>query len=203
MITSVLFLIYQLYTHLDISPLKEQLNEKKYVLSATNTIEVDIPVEVPTIHPTITINPTHLPTPSPTPTTLPTRTPTLIPTKKPVENVLVNAVNEFRNVNDLGTLTIHPTLCTIADERLDILKKRTTLDNHEGFEQYKKILSSTFSQWGEVIFYSNPEYTPNDIVQKGWAQSAGHRDTLLKTEVDSGCGVQGDGFAVFIIGKKK
>ncbi len=218
MLPSVFFFLLQLYKQFETSVSHNQqktillsLPSPTPFLDSHKTQTVPIPSQTPLLNPTIRLSRTPTPLPIPTsthtPTTIPTPVPTTIPTPIPTTNSIQNGllieVNKFRKEHTKHDLTEHNKLCSIANERLHSLQQRTTLDNHEGFQQYTELLKQSFSFWGEVIHYSEPPKTPSGIVFEGWAFSEGHKQTLLSEEAFYGCGAHGGGFAVFLVSKGK
>jgi uncharacterized protein YkwD len=56
---------------------------------------------------------------------------------------------------------------------------------------------------GEITFSSSNSTSPEYAVNEGWAKStSGHRENMLNTKWNYGCGATNGYFAVFIFGKK-
>jgi uncharacterized protein YkwD len=219
MVPGLFLLMYQLYkqfTIIQTVPKISQHVEEQYVstpsvvysqphMTPTNTI---IPTIAPTIKPTVIPTATQTPTPTntpvpPTSTNIPIQKPTSTPIKKLPANEFVDEVNRFRTLHGNQQIFSDTMLCTIAEQRVNYLNQRHTLDNHEGFQSYISEIKQYFSLWGEVIYYSEPSKSPHEVVFEGWANSQGHKDTVLQQEANAGCGASHSGFAVFIIGKHK
>lgn len=158
------------------------------------------PKITPSPSPTITTLPSPSPSPSPTPTSTPS--PTIKPKPTPLPYYpLVTEVNILRKEHNLPALSAHPMLCTIAKERVTSLVNRGSLDQHEGFKAYRDTLKNSFHQWWETIFYGSPPKKPQEVVSTYWANSEGHKASLL-SQATHGCGGIKDGYAVFVLGKK-
>lgn len=158
---------------------------------------VSLPVSVP-------VQKSMYSTPTPTITPSPSLIPTMSPTNTPIPiplNPLLSAVNEFRRDNNQSRLSLHSLLCTIARERVEVISDRGSLDNHEGYPAYKNILSKSFNQWWETLFYGSSPNKSHDIVYTYWANSSGHRNSLLSSATH-GCGAEKNGYAVFELGRK-
>ncbi|MCX8008805.1 MAG: CAP domain-containing protein [Patescibacteria group bacterium] len=173
------------------------------------TLSLFLPIKTSTdIHiitessPTITIpsqKPTSTPSLKPLPTLISTKTPTLKPS--PPINKLIYTVNKFRQSHGKHQITSHPVLCSIAEQRIRELIQRGNLDNHEGYNAHEDALKKSFTQWWETLFFAYPQKTAHDIVFIHWANSQGHRDSLL-SNATHGCGSEKNGFAVFELGKE-
>jgi uncharacterized protein YkwD len=160
----------------------------------------------PIITPTIQqiIEPTKAPTPTtaPTPRRLPTILPTNTPKQRP-ENILLPGINALRKENGNTPIQESSLLCSIASQRVTQLVQRGSLDDHQGIQQFTKTILSPFSLWAEVIYMSSPPKTASAVVQEGWAQSPPHKKAILLPEMTHGCGAMENGFAVFLLGKKR
>lgn len=218
MLPSVFIFLLQLYKQLETSAIHTQKEIVLHPLPPPTTLlnshptptlpfPSQTPLLTPTVIPSIVQGTLQIPSSTPKPTIIPTPVPTTLPTPIPsttsVPNALLLEVNQFRKEYNKQHLTEHSVLCGIATERLNSLQERTTLDNHEGFQQYTEQLKQSFSFWGEVIHYSEPPKTPSGIVFEGWAHSEGHKQTVLSDEAFYGCGAYGGGFAVFLVSKGK
>ncbi|OGH21370.1 MAG: hypothetical protein A2958_01035 [Candidatus Levybacteria bacterium RIFCSPLOWO2_01_FULL_38_13] len=160
-----------------------------------------------------------IPTPTPAliPTPIPTRTPnSFLPTpiappilgKEENNNQpssssdLLNSVNAFRRSNGISELLSSGTLCSISQSRLSELISLGSLDNHAGFDKYFKS-QSEFKSMGEVTFSSSDQRTPDYVVNEGWAKStAGHRENILNSKWQYGCGTMNSYFSVFNLASK-
>jgi uncharacterized protein YkwD len=169
------------------------------LLSFFHPVEPKLPISPVTTLPHSTVFPSPPPSPSPTHTLIPTNT--LTPKLLPVNNLLT-AVNNFRKANGKSSLSSHPVLCSIANERINALIIRGSLDNHEGYLSYADTLRISFSQWWETLFFASPPKKSTDIVFTHWANSPGHKDSLLSSATH-GCGAEKNGFAVFELGRKR
>ncbi len=163
----------------------------------------------------------HSPTPTPTPTLIPTSAPTATPdiplptpTASPVldkeesnsqssgSSDLLNSVNNFRRSNGVSELSSSGTLCGISQNRLGELVSLGSLDSHAGFDKYFKG-QSEFKSMGEVTFRSSTQRSPEYVVNEGWAKSEeGHKENILNTKWNYGCGATNGYFAVFNLGRK-
>jgi uncharacterized protein YkwD len=182
-----------------------------------------IPTTIPTVLPTATINPTKLeenpafiqptlvaisplptatPKPQPTATPQPQPSPTLVP-QPSTSGPLVPEVNSYRQSQGKSSLSAHSLLCSIAGSRLASLIQQNSLDNHQGIAVFQDQILKEFNQWWEVLFQASPPYSPQAVVNEGWANSPSHRDSILASEATHGCGAIEKGIAVFILGKSK
>lgn len=181
-----------------------------FVQSLSNPT-VPTPTPVVIMVPTTTIQPTSTPSATPiltvTPTQKPTLKPTITPTPKPTaiphDISLFYAINSYRKNQHKPEISVHPLLCSIANERVEELSKKGSLDNHDGIKKHVDQLLMTFGSWHEVIHESSQPKSSDDVVLQGWASSDQHKESISNNQVDYGCGAQKSGFAVFILAKKK
>jgi hypothetical protein len=142
--------------------------------------------------------PTHTIIPSPFPSIVPTNVPIIPSPRITALDDLNTAVNTFRNMHEVSQLRLDSSLCVIAQSRLEELHARNDLDHHEGFQKYFD-MQSLFNRMGETIYQSSDFQSNTSIVENGWANSSGHRQTLLDSTFRFGCGARDAHFAVFII----
>lgn len=183
---------------LSVSKINKEISKENKISKTLNT-------------PTTTSTPTPSPTITPKPTLIPTQTPTRIPlpTTFQVQAVessgsqdLLGAVNAFRGKNGLGSLSSSSTLCSIAQSRVSENAALGQLDNHAGFEKYFKG-QVEFKSMGENLHWATYTETATEIIENGWANSPGHKENMLDSKWQYGCGGQaGSYYASFIFASK-
>lgn len=174
-----------------------------FVFHQTKPITSLHPPSFTTTRPTKTLRPTRIPTPTKIIVPKKTITPKPTTTNNPHARSLYTEVNIYRNTHGENALQSDTLLCSIADKRVTELFSRGSLDNHEGIKNYTSQIFTSFSQWWEVIHFSSPAWNANQVVLNGWAKSKGHHEAILSSSATHGCGAQMNGFAVFLLGKKK
>lgn len=152
-----------------------------------------------------------LPTPTPVPTPAPSNpnnrdesAPNTVLGITQTENSsgLWEVVNEYRRKHGLTVFEKDALLCEFTAVRLEDLKSRGDLDNHEGFRnRVDKYLGQGFNNIAENL--AGGYASSDETVNEGWDKSAGHKATLLSTEYNRGCALKGNGFAVFIAAKQQ
>lgn len=173
--------------------------------SKTNTA---LNILIPTIAPTIAPSSIPIKTPPLSPIPVPKITLTSAPTpisviiKQSNSQGLLSAVNAFRSKNGLGALSSDSILCSIAQSRANENAALGSLDNHAGFDNYFKG-QTEFKGMGENLHWATYSETATEIVENGWAKSSGHRENMLNSKWQYGCGGQaGTYFAFFIFASK-
>ncbi len=144
-----------------------------------------------------TITPTLTLTPSATTTHTPKPTASKI---SPGPRDLMSAVNTYRQSQGVNTLASSNLLCSIAASRASQQQQIGHLD-HSGFNAAAQG-QSEFKGLAEILQTNSSPKDATFLVQTGWANSAGHKATLLDGQWTHGCGSMAGNFAVFIFARK-
>lgn len=122
---------------------------------------------------------------------------TVAPSPSPEQSIVPdeveNHVNAYRTEHDLSELVRSETACSLANMRMDDIKK-TGLDNHEGAKwlfdsvdgrQAENLQSGAITSW-DVVYGS------------GWVASPEHNDLMLTTEFPYACAVTSFPYVVMV-----
>lgn len=203
------------------------INKDENTIQITNNINgEELKIEVPTPKPAKTPRPSSTPRPSKTPK--PTAVSTPNPTKSPIPKIsttqkpsattapattginqqtIINALNIYRQKNNVSSLSLDPKLQTFAQNRADSLKASGKLDNHAGFTHYIKNQDG-FNKLGFNALAENQSWnfkgTATGLIEQLYGKSTGHnKNQLNPTYTHVGIGVSGVYTNLVFGGKKK
>ncbi len=154
--------------------------------------------------------PTFTPTPAPTVKPKPSTQPSPAVKAATISNItpqgVLNALNEYRSKNGVGSLRIDNTLQSYAQSRADYLKSLGKLDKHAGHKEF--MANDGFNKLGFNAIAENQGYNykgnATGLIESFFGKSAGHNKNQLNGEyTHAGIGISGPFTDIVFGGRKK